>query len=168
VLNDDVCLAAGLTPMVIDAITARERAEIERRERAYRGGRTPLPIRGRTVILVDDGLATGASMLAAVRAVRAHGPARVIVAVPVGPPETVDQLRPAVDDLVCLEMPSFFVAVGLWYEDFAAVRDEEIVRLLEGAAHDRTTATGHEGEETAPEQTVIERAEAEWTDDGAR
>jgi putative phosphoribosyl transferase len=131
VLNDDVCRAAGITPDRIEAIAARERAEIERRECRYRGGRPAAPIDDRTVILVDDGLATGASMLVAVQAVRARTPRRLIVGVPVGPPETVALVRPAVDELICLEMPPFFVAVGLWYEDFRPVSDEEIVRLLE-------------------------------------
>jgi predicted phosphoribosyltransferase len=128
VLNED--LAAELPPDVVAEVTAREAAALAEREAAYRGDRPPVDLRGRTVILVDDGLATGASMRAAVGAVRAQGPAEVIVAVPVGAAATCELLRTEADLVVCPLTPRRFVAVGSWYEDFSPTTDEEVGRLL--------------------------------------
>lgn len=130
VLNDDV--AAALPPAVVAEVTAREQEELARREESYRGDRPPLDLRGRTVVLVDDGLATGASMRAAVGAVRSQGPASIVVAVPVGAAATCEQLRAeaGVDAVVCTATPDPFVAVGSWYLDFSPTTDDEVRRLL--------------------------------------
>src|SRR5882672_6748953 len=117
VINQDVVRGLDISPGTIDAIAAKEQQELERRERVYRGDRPAPDLRGRIVILVDDGLATGATMHAAVKALRQQGAGRVIVAVPIAPPETCEQLREEVDDIVCAVTPEPFHAVGLWYED---------------------------------------------------
>jgi predicted phosphoribosyltransferase len=130
VLNEDVVRWYRIPEAVIDAVARAERAELERRERAYRDGRAPMPIDGRTVILVDDGLATGSTMRAAVLAVRKLHPARVVVAVPVGARETCEGLRDIADEVVCAFMPEPFSAVGLWYADFSQTTDEEVRHLL--------------------------------------
>jgi putative phosphoribosyl transferase len=135
VLNRDVVALAGLTDEIIDAVAAREEREMERRERLYRGGRPPLPLAERTVIIIDDGLATGASMRAAVRAVRSWRPARTVVAVPTAPPDTCESLAREADEVVCLLKPYRFGSVGTWYEDFSQTTDEEVQRLLQQAAH---------------------------------
>jgi len=122
---------------VIDEETRREVEELRRRERAYRGGRPPPEVRGRTVVLVDDGLATGSTMRAAAAAVKQMGPARVIVAVPVGAAETCELLRREVDEVVCAATPEDFFSVGAWYEDFAQTTDEEVRELLEQAEEER-------------------------------
>jgi predicted phosphoribosyltransferase len=130
VLDEDLVRDLGLSPARIEQITARERHELERRERAYRGTRPAPAVMGKTVIVVDDGLATGASMQAAVRALRAERPARIVIAVPTGAPMTCDTLRARVDSLVCLSMPEPFYAVGLYYEDFRPTSDAEVSELL--------------------------------------
>jgi predicted phosphoribosyltransferase len=130
VLNEDVIRWYGLGRDVIDAIAAEEQQELERRERLYRGDREPPPVAGRVVILVDDGLATGSTMKAAVDAVRMLHPARVVVAVPVGAAETCRELALRADDVVCARTPDPFSAVGLWYEDFSQTTDEEVQRAL--------------------------------------
>lgn len=130
VLNEDVVGWYRIPDAAIEAVTRTEQAELERRERAYRDGRPSVPIEGRTVILVDDGLATGSTMRAAVLAVRRLQPARVVVAVPVGARETCDALRETADEVVCALIPEPFSAVGLWYEDFSQTTDEEVRRLL--------------------------------------
>ena len=130
VLNDDVVQALGITPEHIEAVATRERAELERRDASYRQGR-PLPLlANRTVILVDDGLATGSTMRAAVEAVKQQKPARVIVAVPVGAPETCRALRDVADEVICARTPTRFSAVGQWYRDFAQTTDDEVKALL--------------------------------------
>ena len=129
-LNQDVVDALGIPMTVIDAIAAREQQELERRERAYRGDRGPIALRNKTVILVDDGLATGATMRAAVMAARQQQPARVIVAVPVGAVSTCAELAAQADDVVCVRTPDPFVAVGLWYRDFTPTTDHEVRSLL--------------------------------------
>lgn len=134
VLDHVLIARARITPAVVDHITARARAELDRQEALYRAGRAPLDLQGREVLLVDDGLATGSTMRAAVTAVRAHDPRRVIVAVPVGAPAAVTALRELADDLVCALTPEHFEAVGLWYDDFSATSDAEVRALLAAAA----------------------------------
>src|SRR4051794_40685913 len=126
VLNPDVVRMLRVPEHVIDAVAEKEQRELERRERAYRGDRPEPEIRGRTVILVDDGLATGSTMRAAVQALRSEHPERLVVAVPVAAPETCDAFRDEVDDIVCAVTPEPFYAVGLWYRDFSQTTDEEV------------------------------------------
>jgi predicted phosphoribosyltransferase len=130
VLSEDVVRAYGVPHAAIEAVVTRERAELERREREYRGDRPPLALRDRTVILVDDGLATGSTMRAAVQAVRAMGPRRIVVAVPVGAPDTCAELTHTADEVVCARTPEPFSAVGLWYVDFSQTTDAEVHALL--------------------------------------
>ena len=134
VLNDDVVHWYQLSAAAIDAVHKAERAELERREQTYRGGRPPVSITGRVAILVDDGLATGSSMRAAVLAVRDLQPSRIVVAVPVGAAETCRALRQTADEVVCVQTPDPFRAVGLWYDDFSQTTDDEVRDLLAGAA----------------------------------
>lgn len=134
VLNDDVVRLARLDDELIEKVTARERAELERRERGYRGERAPIPLEGEIAVLVDDGLATGASMRAAVQVVRIAAPKRVVVAVPAGAAETCAALEPEVDGLVCPIQPESFHAVSLWYERFEQLTDAQVRDLLERAA----------------------------------
>jgi putative phosphoribosyl transferase len=130
VLNEELVHRLGLSDEEIAHVVAREEAELARRERLYRGDRERIAVEGTTVILVDDGLATGASMRAAVAALRLDRPARVVVAVPAGAPESCEDLRPEVDELVCLSSPHPFYAVGLWYDDFTPTTDDEVRTLL--------------------------------------
>ena len=129
-VNRDVVDALGIPASVIDAVAAREQVELERREQDYRGDRGPLALTNKTVILVDDGLATGSTMRAAVMAVRQQQPARVIVAVPVGAASSCADLATEADDVVCVRTPDPFVAVGLWYRDFTPTTDHEVRTLL--------------------------------------
>jgi putative phosphoribosyl transferase len=131
-----------VSPEALDQVVAREQAELARRERLYRGDRPSLELRERTVIVVDDGLATGATMSAAVLAIRQQGPARLVVAVPVGAAQTCRSLREQADDVVCVTMPTPFRAVGLWYRDFPQASDEEVHALLAEARRERE-ATAH-------------------------
>jgi erythromycin esterase-like protein/predicted phosphoribosyltransferase len=135
VLNDQIVQSLHIPDYVIDKVAAEEREELARRERAYRGGRSPLQLRGRIVILVDDGLATGATMRAAVMALRQHEPARILVAVPTASPETCDELKAEVDEVVCAITPEPFHAVGYWYEDFTQTTDQEVRELLAWRKH---------------------------------
>ena len=130
VLNEDVVGWYGIPDSTIDQVAREEEAELERRERAYREGRVLLPLANRIVLLVDDGLATGSSMKAAVKAVRAQGPARVVVAVPVGARETCRELGELADEVACARMPEPFSAVGQWYRDFSQTTDAEVRELL--------------------------------------
>ncbi len=130
VLDSEVVRAYRVSEDELSRVTARERRELARREIAYRGDRPPLDLKGRTVILVDDGLATGSSMRAALAALRPLSPARVVVAVPVAPRSTVLALEVAADEVVCLEMPEPFLAVGMFYEDFRQTSDEEVRDFL--------------------------------------
>jgi putative phosphoribosyl transferase len=123
----------GMSEAALDAAIARERAELERRVARYRRGREPLDVRGRTVIVVDDGVATGLTDLAAVRALRARGAARIVVAVPVGARESLALLKEAADEVVCDTVPDELVGVGRWYRDFSAVADDEVIALLDAA-----------------------------------
>jgi predicted phosphoribosyltransferase len=132
-LNEDVIRMYGVSRQDVERITAAEQAELERRERRYRGDRPFPDLHGKTVILVDDGLATGSTMRAAVEALRQEGPAQIVVAVPVSAPETCDAFRDVADDIVCAVTPEPFYAVGLWYEDFSQTTDEEVHDLLERA-----------------------------------
>lgn len=142
VLNDDLVQTLRIPDQLIEVVTARERRELERRERAYRNGRPAPGVRGRTVILVDDGLATGSTMRAAVEALRRLGPARVVVAVPTAAPSTCDEFRHEADECVCDITPDPFYAVGLWYEDFSQTTDDEVRDLLERSAAPVAAATG--------------------------
>lgn len=135
-IDDAVVRQLGITEREIEAVTRTEQRELERRERQYRGDRPPPDIAGRTVILVDDGLATGASMRVAVAALRREHPARIVVAVPIAPPETCEALRQEADAVVCALSPDPFDAVGLWYDDFEQTTDDEVRALLERARHD--------------------------------
>jgi putative phosphoribosyl transferase len=130
VLNLDVVSMFGLQETDIAHIAAREAAEISRRERAYRGDRPPQSVRGKVVILIDDGLATGATMRAAAQAIRAQGPAKLVVAVPVAASSTCDAFRDDVDEVVCAVTPEPFYAVGAWYQDFSQTTDDEVRTLL--------------------------------------
>ena len=134
VLNPGVVSAMGVTRGQIDDATARETVELDRRERLYRGHRPPPDVGGRTVIVVDDGLATGATMRAAVEALRAGQPRRVIVAVPVGAESTCRELRRVADGVVCVLSPTPFDAVGRWFADFTPPSDEDVRRLVSGSA----------------------------------
>jgi putative phosphoribosyl transferase len=131
VMNDDIVRWYGLTEAAIDEMAAQESIELDRRERLYRGDRPLIDVAGRTVVLVDDGLATGSTMKAAVRAIRMRGPARVIVAVPVGAPESCKEFERIADAVVCARAPQPFSAVGLWYRDFSQTTDEEVRELLQ-------------------------------------
>ncbi|HWH31013.1 MAG TPA: phosphoribosyltransferase family protein [Mycobacteriales bacterium] len=130
VMNDAVVRRLGVPPDAVERVAAEEQAELERREREYRGDRQPADVGGRTAVLVDDGLATGATVLAAVEAVRALGPERVVVAAPVGAPEACRRVAERADDVVCLLAPDGFGAVGAFYVDFAQTSDDEVRRLL--------------------------------------
>jgi putative phosphoribosyl transferase len=139
VLNDDVVRWHRVTEADIETVAREEQRELDRRETAYREGRAPIAIDGRTVILIDDGLATGSTMRAAVQAVRQRQPARVVVAVPVGAPQACDELSASADDVVCARTPEPFSAVGQWYLDFDQTTDQEVRELLR--AHARTPVT---------------------------
>jgi putative phosphoribosyl transferase len=141
VLNEQVVSTLGIPDYVIDAVAAWGQQELERRERLYRGNRPSPDVRGKTVILVDDGLATGSTMLAAVQALRKLDPARIVVAVPVASPDTCELLKAEVDEVVCAVTPQPFYAVGLWYRDFSQTTDEEVRELLERTAAEVAHAT---------------------------
>lgn len=134
VLNEDLVRRAGVTPQALAAVEEREQTELHRRERAYREGRTPAPLAGRTALLVDDGVATGATLRAGLTALRALSPARVAVAVPVAPPEVCRALQGEADEVVCLLTPPDFMAVGQFYVNFHQTTDEEVRDLLARAA----------------------------------
>jgi predicted phosphoribosyltransferase len=131
VVNRDVVAMVPDAEKMIEQVAAREAVELQRRERAYRGNRSPLQVDGLSTILVDDGLATGATMRAAVDAMRHLGARRVVVAVPVASAEARERLAAVADEVVCLQAPPFFSAVGQWYEDFSETTDEEVHKLLE-------------------------------------
>jgi predicted phosphoribosyltransferase len=137
VLNKDVARALPNAEEVIEAVTARETTELERREQSYRDGRPAPELGGKTVILVDDGLATGATMRAGVAALRQRDVAKIVVAAPVGAPETCRELQDEVDDIVCAMAPEYFQAVGQYYEDFSQTSDDEVSELLARAAQGR-------------------------------
>ena len=130
VLNADVVSWYRIPDEIIDEAAREEQTELERRERVYREGRSAVPLNGRIVLLIDDGLATGSTMKAAVQAVRARGPVRIVVAVPVGAPDTCRELTQIADEVVCARAPERFTAVGQWYRDFAQTTDQEVRELL--------------------------------------
>jgi predicted phosphoribosyltransferase len=134
ILSEDVISMLGIDDREISTVAAVEEEELARRERLYRDGRPPPDVRGRTVILVDDGLATGSTMRAAAAALKVQGPERLIVAVPVAPPETCEALAQEVDDVVCALSPEPFLSVGTWYQDFTQTSDGEVRDLLRRAA----------------------------------
>ena len=130
VLNYDVVSWLGISGKTIDEVAARELRELQRRDRAYRGDRPEPELHHRIVILVDDGIATGSTMRAAISVIKSQHPAHLIVAVPVAPPQTCQDLKSEVDEVVCLMAPEAFYAIGLWYEDFSQTTDEEVHELL--------------------------------------
>ena len=140
VLNDDVVHALRIPQSLIDRVAQREQQELERREKASRGDRPKPDVQGKTVILVDDGLATGSTMRAAIRALRQRGPAKIVVAVPAASPDTCAEFRGEVDEIVCALTPEPFYAVGLWYEDFSQTSDQEVSDLLERSMRGRSQA----------------------------
>jgi putative phosphoribosyl transferase len=131
VMNRDVLDYLTMSDRTVEAVAAREERELERRERAFRGNKPPVHVRNRTVIVVDDGLATGSTMRAAVQALRAMEPRSVVVAVPVGAAATCQILRSEADDLICLRTPDPFEAVGIWYDDFTQTTDDEVHSFLD-------------------------------------
>lgn len=134
VLNEEVVRELGIDDPTLARAAAAESAELERRERLYRGEREPVEIRGRTVIVVDDGLATGSTMRAAAFAVRAQDPERIVVAVPVAAEQTCDEFRGEVDEIICALTPDPFQAVGVWYDDFREITDDDVRELIDGAS----------------------------------
>jgi putative phosphoribosyl transferase len=163
VLNPEIIEALGMGSQVIEEVAAREQLEIERRMKAYRGERPWLPIEGRRLILVDDGIATGATMRAAIAAVRTQNPGKVIVAVPVASCETIVQLRRQADEIVCLATPEPFGAVGIWYASFPQVADEEVRRVLSQrwAEYDAAVAPGTRAQRPGGAQAPSEGATAD-------
>lgn len=134
VLNEELIADYGIPESYVEGERRRQLAEIERRRELYLAGRPRVPIRDRTAIVIDDGIATGATMAAALRATRRAGPRRLVLAAPVAPPDTIERLRPEVDEVVCLMVPAFLGAIGSFYRDFRQLRDEEVTSLLEEAA----------------------------------
>jgi putative phosphoribosyl transferase len=134
VLNRDLITEYGIPESYVESERQRQLAEIERRRQQYLSERARAPIRDRTAIVIDDGIATGATMEAALHATRRAGPRRLVLAVPVAPPDTIERLRPEVDEVVCLLVPAFLGAIGSFYRDFRQLRDEDVIGLLEDAA----------------------------------
>ena len=140
VLNDDVIMAAGITKSMLEKATDLQRLELDRRERLYRGGRPAPQLRGRTVILVDDGIATGATVRAAIAVVRAQNPARLVLAVPVAQDSVVTELARDVDELVCVTRPGDLYGIGIWYDHFPQLTDGEVQAILARAAAEAAAA----------------------------
>ncbi|MDX1624550.1 MAG: phosphoribosyltransferase family protein [Gemmatimonadota bacterium] len=152
VLNPEVIGPLGIDEERIERVTGMERRELERRERVYRSGRPPAEVSGRTVILVDDGAATGATVLAAIHALRKRDPARLIVALPVAAAETVRRIAAEADEVVCLATPEPFLAISMWYREFSPVIDEEVRYLLERAERLRRHGPAGSHEVVPPER----------------
>jgi predicted phosphoribosyltransferase len=133
ILNDDALRAHPIDRASFEAVVAREALELSRREKAYRGDRPPPQLKDQVVILVDDGLATGSSMMAAIHAVRMQAPERIVVAVPVAPRETVEDLSMQVDEVICPLIPEWMMSIGYWYLDFSQTSDEEVIDLMQRA-----------------------------------
>jgi predicted phosphoribosyltransferase len=142
VLNRELVETLGIPDDRVNAVIEAETRELLRREREYRGNRQPVDVKDRTVILVDDGLATGASMQAAVAALRRRQPRQIVVGVPIAAPSTCEEVGRLADDIVCAATPEPFYSVGLWYEDFSQVSDQEVREVLEQAAQRNSTSTG--------------------------
>lgn len=136
VLNDEVVGPLGLSSAAIDEVAAREQRELDRRERAYRGDLPPLDVAGKVVILVDDGLATGSTVRAAIEALRRQQPQRIVVAVPVGAPATCRAIGRLADEAICALTPKSFYAVGQWYDDFSEVTDDDVRTILSRSRRD--------------------------------
>jgi putative phosphoribosyl transferase len=130
VLNQEIIAGLGISEQMIEEVEAQELQELQRRDRAYRGDRPPPDLRDRTVIVVDDGLATGSTMKAAIALIKSQQPSRLVVAVPVAPPDVCDALKAEVDEVACLLTPEPFYAIGLWYENFAQTTDDTVKALL--------------------------------------
>ena len=143
VVNEEIVNYLRIPEEVIDIVAAREQRELERRERAYRGDRPQPDVKDRVVILIDDGLATGSTMRAAAASLRAQKPRWIVVAVPVSSPETCDEFRNEVDEIVCAFAPEHFQGVGLWYEDFSQTSDEEVRELLNQASQQQQQQQQH-------------------------
>jgi erythromycin esterase-like protein/predicted phosphoribosyltransferase len=159
VLSEDLIRDLGIPKALVQEVAVRERLELDRRDRAYRGGRKPPVLRDRTVILVDDGLATGSTMQAATLALRQQAPASIVIAVPVGARDTCDRLSRIADRVVCLETPEPFEAVGLWYQDFRQTGDEEVAQLLAAAGHSVGAPLYRQPEEKSAVEVVRDRGE---------
>lgn len=155
VLNRSLLRRLHVSEDTVNSVAARELWELERREQVYRGTRAPAPVRDRTVILVDDGLATGATMHAAAAALRAQGPARIVVAVPVAAQSSCEEFADVVDEIVCAETPESFMSVGQWYEDFSQTSDEEVRRLLERSRSGREGANRTRAPGQSPSRRVF-------------
>jgi putative phosphoribosyl transferase len=161
VINPDVVRVAQVTSDELAAVEERERAELQRRAQRFRGGAPPIPVTGKTVIIVDDGIATGSTARAACRVTRARGAARVVLAVPVGPPSAQSSLAADADEVICVETPEYFSAIGEWYQDFSQTSDEEVVALLERNAHD----TGRQAGDAGVPLGVPGYSQATWDDE---
>jgi len=135
VLNEDIIRELGVSAQYLQKEIETELKEIRRRQAAYRKGRPPVAVAGRAVIVVDDGIATGGSIRAALRGVKRMAPKKVVLAVPVAPSDTIESLRSEADEIVCLDTPEYFMAIGEFYEDFSQTNDDEVIELLEAAAH---------------------------------
>jgi predicted phosphoribosyltransferase len=154
VLNEDVVEPLGIDMATIDQVSAREQEELERRDAAYRGGRPKPDVRERTVIIVDDGLATGSTMLVAIRALRQQHPARIVVAIPTAAPSVCGEIGRECDEIICAITPEPFYAVGLWYDDFSETTDDDVRRLLLLARQRaQTGAEGHHRASPAEDDT---------------
>jgi predicted phosphoribosyltransferase len=143
VINSRAVAMLGLTDRQVEAVVAREQAEMDRRTRRYRGDRPAPNVKDRTIVLVDDGLATGVTARAAVAAMRRQGAHRVVLAVPVAPADTVAELTPEVDELICPATPEPFMAIGQWYDEFGQTTDEEVIALLDRAQREHRQAAAH-------------------------
>jgi len=163
VLDREIVEGVGISEEKIEEITAKVKKELERRENLYRGARPPLKVEGQTVLLVDDGIATGSSMRAAIQALRQLKPAHIVIAVPVAPLPTCNRLRTEVDELVCTHTPKYFFAIGQFYEDFSQVADEEVTELLRQAAQPAVQKVGSDDPSiTERSSTMIPGRKSEW------